>query len=34
LVLEGEEMKITINGIDYIIIDKKGKKPCPFKEKK
>jgi len=27
-------MKITINGIDYIIIDKKGKKPCPFKEKK
>jgi hypothetical protein len=29
-----EEIKITINGIDYIIIDKKGKKPCPFKVKK
>jgi hypothetical protein len=32
--LEGEEMKITINGIDYIVLDKEGKKPCPFKEKK
>jgi len=27
-------MKITINGIDYIVLDKEGKKPCPFKEKK